>query len=336
MPANKFSIILPVRNGGEYVKKCVNSILSQTFVDFNLIILDNCSTDGTKEWISSLPDTRIKIIPSDKPLTIEENWARIKDAKKNEFITLIGHDDILAPNYLQIMDQLIKEHSTAGLYQTHFTYIDSKGNVLRKSKPMPEVETAPEFLKSFLLNAFDIMGTGFMMRAKDYDAFGGIPAYPNLLFADFELWFRLTQKTYKATSPEICFSFRIHQSTTTTSSDEKLQMAFKRVILFFEHLKKTDNASALVIDENAITFIHHYCKSLSHRLLRTPDKQRKGISVAGVIKKCKAYADLLVAGNNYKPTADFKVKIAAYIDSNIVSRKMFLLFKKIYSRPVYN
>ena len=97
---NKFSIILPVRNGGEYVKTCVNSILSQTEQDFNLIVLDNCSTDGTREWLASLQNKKIIIYPADRPLTIEENWARAIDVPKNEFITLIGHDDILHPDYL--------------------------------------------------------------------------------------------------------------------------------------------------------------------------------------------------------------------------------------------
>jgi glycosyltransferase involved in cell wall biosynthesis len=47
----KFSIILPVKNGGEYVKECVQSILAQSCPDFNLHILENCSTDGTAEWL---------------------------------------------------------------------------------------------------------------------------------------------------------------------------------------------------------------------------------------------------------------------------------------------
>ena len=117
----KYSIILPVRNGGEYVKECVHSILSQTLNDFNLIVLDNCSTDGTLQWIQSLHDERIIIYPSNKPLTIEENWARIKEVKKNEFMTLIGHDDLLCTDYLETMEALIAQHPSASLYQTHFT-----------------------------------------------------------------------------------------------------------------------------------------------------------------------------------------------------------------------
>ena len=51
---NRYSIILPVRNGGDYAKECVKGILSQTYSDFNLLVLDNNSNDGTLEWIKSI------------------------------------------------------------------------------------------------------------------------------------------------------------------------------------------------------------------------------------------------------------------------------------------
>ena len=79
----KYSIILPVRTGGHHVKECVASVLTQTFSDFDFIILDNCSTDGTIEWLNSVNDNRIKIIPSETPLSIEDNWGRIVKVKKN-------------------------------------------------------------------------------------------------------------------------------------------------------------------------------------------------------------------------------------------------------------
>ena len=146
-----FSIILPVRNGGEYVKYCVNSILVQSICDFNLHILDNCSEDGTLEWITALKDPRIIVYASQKPLTIEENWGRIVAIPKNQFMTLIGHDDLLEPDYLQIITELIKKFPDASLYQTHFRYIDNKGKIIRNCKPMNEVQTASEFLNSFLI-----------------------------------------------------------------------------------------------------------------------------------------------------------------------------------------
>ena len=103
----RFSFILPVRNGGNYIKECVTSILAQTLNDFNLIILGNKSTDGTAEWLQTLTDKRIIVIPAETSLTIEENWARIVEIQKNEFITITGHDDLFDTNYLQVMNDLI-------------------------------------------------------------------------------------------------------------------------------------------------------------------------------------------------------------------------------------
>src|SRR5690349_19976291 len=138
---NKYSIILPVKNGGQFVKECIQSILNQTDHSFNVIILDSGSTDDTLSYIESLHDYRIELYTTNKPLTIEENWSRIKEVSKNEFITIIGHDDLLMPDYLKIMTQLIKAHPHASLYQTHFRFIDSNGNFVRSCKPMAEVQS---------------------------------------------------------------------------------------------------------------------------------------------------------------------------------------------------
>jgi glycosyltransferase involved in cell wall biosynthesis len=330
----KFSIILPVHNGGEYIKKCIESVLSQTYSDFTLHILDNYSTDGTTEWLHTLKDLRIKLIPSSTLLPIEQNWERIKNIEKNDFITLIGHDDLLNANYLSVMNNLINQHPAASLYQTHFNYIDSKGNEIRKCKPMSEVQSAAEFLSYFLSNKIDVMGTGFMMRAVDYDSAGGIPSYPNLLFADFELWIKIAQKSYKATAKETCFSFRLHQSMTTKSADIKFQKAFEQFLDFLIILK-TDAELKSVIEKDALVFIKQYCRGLSHRLLRTPYNKRNSVTVKDFIQLCKNYADQLVPGNDFNPGKQFSLRLAAIIDNNLVTRNLFLFFKRIYSKPIF-
>src|SRR5688572_24503511 len=142
----KYSIILPVKNGGDYLKLCVKSIMSQTYTDFNLIVLDNKSTDGSLQWLQQQRDSRIIIYESPQPLPIEQNWGRIKDVPRNEFMTMIGHDDILAPYYLEEMDKLVRNHPHASLYQAHYSYIDKDGNVTRTCLPMDEIQKAYEFL----------------------------------------------------------------------------------------------------------------------------------------------------------------------------------------------
>jgi hypothetical protein len=269
-------------------------------------------------------------------LTIEESWARITTIPKNEFITLIGHDDLLDPDYLAVMDRLIQKHPQASLYQAHFRYINATGGTIRRCKPMDEEQSTQEFIAFFLSGIIDTMGTGFMMRALDYDAVGGIPPYPNLLFADFELWINLTGKNYKATALEECFSFRLHQSTTTTSADIKFQQAFARFNAFLKQLKDAEPQYREVIERYAVDFIHSYCKGLTHRLLRTPVDKRSGLTVKDFVVQCKKDADAILPGNNYDPYAYFNMRLAKSIDSNVFTRQAFLLFKKLYSKPVYS
>lgn len=333
----KYSIILPVRNGGEYIKECVHSILSQTLNNFNLIVLENFSTDGTKIWIESLKDERIIIIPAERPLSMEENWGRATTIVRNEFMTMIGADDVLYPDYLQTIENLIVKHPYASLYQTHYRFINEEGKTIRECQSMNETETATQFLESICFNKISIMGTGFMMRTKDYDAVGGIPNYPSLLFADFELWIELTRVKYKATSPQTCFSYRVHtQSTTASSPYSNYAEGFDRLMQYFKSLKLKDKNIAQFIEGNWAAFINYYCKGSAHKLLRTPLNKRGGMSVNDVLSKYKIYTEELMPGKKYVPTATFSILLAKFIDSNIISRQLFFLFKKIYKKPIYS
>lgn len=331
----KYSIILPVRNGAHYVKACVDSVLSQTLSDFNFIILDNCSTDGTLEWVQSLQDNRIKIIPSIKPLNIEENWARIKDIPKNEFITLIGHDDLLYPDFLENINRLVELYPDASLYHTHFNFIDAAGKVIRRSKPMNSLLTANDLLKGFLTQTIDSMGTGYVMRAKDYDAVGGIPVkYPNLLFADFELWLNISGKGAVAVSPNTCFAFRVHQSATGTSQDYKLHRALELYVDFLVGLKNSDKEKEALVLQHANELLLFYCKGFSHRLLRTAPGKREGITVDKFINETKQLAKKLGVEKTYHPESAPPIRLAKLIDNNKILSNLFLLLKKVYPKPL--
>jgi glycosyltransferase involved in cell wall biosynthesis len=331
----KYSIILPVRNGGHYVKQCINSILEQTLTDFNLHVLDNQSADGTVDWVKTLEDPRIILKTSDISLTIEQSWARILGIEKNEFITLIGHDDFLDKDYLATMDALIDKYPDASLYQTHFRFIDAQGDLIRKCKPMVEIQSAPEFLASFLQDDIDIMGTGFMMRARDYDEAGGLPDYPSLLFADFELWLKLTEKGYIATAPEECFAFRRHLSTTTTSADSKMQQAFSRWVNYLVSLRNNPGYKE-VIDLYAAHYMRILIRGLAHRTLRTPLAKRNGITVAGFLEESKLLIERLLPGTPFNPEDQLNIRMAKWIDGNPLTRSAFLAFKRIYHKPLYS
>jgi glycosyltransferase involved in cell wall biosynthesis len=327
----RFSIILPVHNGGEYVEECVNSILAQTFQDFDLLVIDNNSKDKAVSWFQSLSDARIKIFSYKQTVPIEQNWARIKEIPKNEFITLIGHDDILYPHYLEEMNNLIEKHPNASLYQAHYKYIDSNGNPLRPCLPMSEVQYSHEFLACHMTRTMESMGTGYMMRSKDYDELGGMPTnYPNLIFADYELWIRLTAINYKATTIKECFAYRIHQSVSKVTVGEDYINAFVQYVALLKNLKAQENFRQ-VIERYGKEFLLYYCQSLSHRLLRMPRNERK-LNVKEFINDCREYAQWLIPGQEFEPLKKPLTKIAQQLDYSIFGREVFSLYQKIKRR----
>jgi glycosyltransferase involved in cell wall biosynthesis len=216
----QFLIVLPVRNGGKHLEACIESILAQDHQHFRLVVLENASTDETPSWLRQQRDPRISVRESPTPLAIEKNWARILQIDlSEEFLTIIGHDDLLDPGYLSQMSALIDAHPNAGLYQSHFRLIDKYGRRLRRCLPMPACETAEGFLGARLRLRRDSQGTGYMFRSSDYVRVGGIPLYKKLIFADDALWLELMRGSYKATLPREMFSYRLHPGGTSHSPD---------------------------------------------------------------------------------------------------------------------
>ena len=75
-PTRRFSIILPVHNGENYLASAIESVLAQSYPHFRLLILENASTDRTREIINTYRDARIEVLPTQQLLSIEQNWGR--------------------------------------------------------------------------------------------------------------------------------------------------------------------------------------------------------------------------------------------------------------------
>lgn len=257
-PLARFFIIIPVHNGGEYLPLAVQSVLDQTRSNWHLVILENGSDDGTAQWLQTLRDERISVYAVEQTLSIEANWKRILDVPCGEFVTLLGHDDLLDPWYLEEMQQLISEQPDAALYQTQFRLIDAAGNTLRAASPQPEHEGAAEFLQARLQRQRESFGTGYLMRRQDYIRVGGIPSYPGLLFADDALWIQLMQISFKATSLRECFAYRVHLKSSSAVSSWDIHLdAMQGYTMLLKELATQDEDIRRTYTQDQVYFIWH-------------------------------------------------------------------------------
>ena len=198
-------------------KECVESVLAQTYPHFDLIVLDNQSTDNTMNWLKALKDDRIRLSVHRFALSIDESWARAGNVEKQEYMTLIGHDDTLDPDFLMTIKALIDRYPDGALYQTGSRLINAAGKTVRSCKPVPERESAAQYLESRFTFQRDVFGTGIVMRSADFDRLGGIPRFERLFFADDALWLSLLGNSFKANDPAECFAVRIHPGSESAS-----------------------------------------------------------------------------------------------------------------------
>ena len=332
---NNFSIIIPFKTGKQYLLDCLQSVLAQDYPHYEIIILADITsnTDDALHAIKDLKNPKITIQLSDKNLDILQNWRRIKDLDKKEYMTILGYDDILCKGFLNCINNLINTDPEASLYHTHFNYINSNSEAIKKCQPLPTQMTASNYLEYSLKESIDIMATGYVFRSKDYDAIGGIPtSYPNLIYADAQLWIELSKKSHLVVDPSIQFSFRIHSSVTKTSKDKILLDAF---ILFLDYLKGLKQESAnfeLIIQSNLTAFAESTTKAMAHRLLRTPKMNRQGLTIDKVTNEIAEKCMQMEV--SYAPFKIKSIQIARFIETTPLLNELFLLFKRIYKKPV--
>jgi hypothetical protein len=248
-------------------------------------------------------------------------------------MTILGYDDILSKGFLSCINNSINTNPDASLYHTHFNYINSNSEAIKKCQPLPTQMTASDYLEYTLKESIDIMATGYVFRSKDYDAIGGIPtSYPNLIYADAQLWIELSKKGHLVVDPSIQFSFRIHSSVTKTSKDKILLEAF---ILFLDYLKGLKQESAnfeLTIQSNLTAFAESTTKAMAHRLLRTPKMNRQGLTIDKVTNEIAEKCMQMEV--SYAPFKIKSIQIARFIETTPLLNELFLLFKRIYKKPV--
>lgn len=107
----RFSILLPTRNGGEFLENCILSILEQDHPDFELVISDNANTDASPAIIAKFAhDPRVTTLRQSSALSVSENWTAALRASKGEYVLMMGDDDYLLQGTLSRLDKALGQY----------------------------------------------------------------------------------------------------------------------------------------------------------------------------------------------------------------------------------
>ena len=190
-----FSVIIPLYNKAPYVRKTVESILCQTFTDYELIIIDNGSNDGSSEIVARFTNPRIRIIRLEENVGVSNARNKGVSLSTAPYVTFLDADDWWEPTFLEEMAGLIERHPGAGIYGTGYYIIkNSKERVapigVEEGYTEGEINYCHVYAKTLCMPLTSI--TVAMPRAI-FDETGGFK--PHLkLGEDFDLWIRIALK----------------------------------------------------------------------------------------------------------------------------------------------
>ncbi len=138
----EISVLLPVYNGGEYLKQSVSSVLKQRHTKFELLIVDDCSTDGSREWLQSLNDPRVRLFlnPANKGLFPNLNF--LCDQASSPLLKLWAQDDVMYDDCLRHFVDFHLKHPECGYTYCMRDMINAKGEM----KPVSVIDNTPELI----------------------------------------------------------------------------------------------------------------------------------------------------------------------------------------------
>lgn len=220
MSSPKVSVLLTSYNHERWLRECIESALNQTLQDIEVIVVDDNSTDRSREILRGYAD-RVTLILNDSNVGTYAALNQALEAARGEYAAVLNSDDVWLPEKLRLQVQAMDEDGAHSLCHTFGRFIDDDGNTL-SGRPMgfdfPWMESG-DHLATFIANNRAI-ASSVMFRSEAARRLGGFDASFQIL-GDWEMWLRLAEQGTVAFIPEELTLYRVHQTNTIYNLEPK-------------------------------------------------------------------------------------------------------------------
>lgn len=210
------SVLLPTFNDSLYLHDAIDSIMHQSLEDYELLVIDDSSTDNTAQIISGFQDPRIKVIQNEKNLGLAASLNKGLALAQGKYIARMDGDDISFPDRFERQIDFLNEHPDVFILGCNTIRIDADGNFIDKSD-YPNSDALIRY-SLFFRNA--IAHPTVMMRSELFNKHN----YSYNLFdsgQDFDLWTRIPNEHKFWNLPDFLYYHRRHSKSITSTKDTK-------------------------------------------------------------------------------------------------------------------
>jgi glycosyltransferase involved in cell wall biosynthesis len=205
------SVIMPVYNSSKYLKDAINSILSQSYKNIELVIVNDGSTDLSRDIILSYSDPRIRLFENERNSGIVYSRNKGLQEARGKYIANLDSDDIALPGRIEKQVDFLENHADYGMCGTFFFTMDHNGKLLKKRR-FPTDHTK---IKTFLILGNCFCNSTVMIRAELAKELKYIEQY--YVGEDYELFYRISKITKVANLPFYGTGYREHDSNISNA-----------------------------------------------------------------------------------------------------------------------
>lgn len=215
------SVLMSVHNGERFLREAVESILSQTFTDFEFIIVDDGSTDRSAEIVESYTDARVRLLHNDRNLGLSQSLNRGLQEVVGRYVARMDADDISLPERFERQITFMDQHPEVGACGTWAKDIDSAGAIVAERRtPFGKRLDCYYWIPSPIIHPSAMIRTELLKELK----------YNDVRYAqDFNLWLRIVKAGFKLSNlTEFLFLYRVHPMSISESKlDAQLRSSYE-------------------------------------------------------------------------------------------------------------
>lgn len=236
------SVILSVRNGEAYLKLAIDSILAQSFEDFEFIVVDNHSTDDSPQIIKSYEDERIIFTRPKEPLHLAQALNHAASMARGEFVARMDADDVSHADRFEKQVAYLRDHSEIGILGSQIRPIDGEGQfITRGSYQKPETHAD---IACSLFFGCPLWHPTVMLRKSVIDKLGWygsktIAGREEYSTEDYDLWCRAISHTQIHNLPDVLLDYRIHADNHSLGSSRRMENRKNLVLIVSRYIKDT-------------------------------------------------------------------------------------------------
>ena len=219
------SVIMPAYNAEKYIREAIDSILAQTFTDFEFIIIDDGSKDYTTAIVQSYSDSRIRFYQNERNVGVAATLNRGLDLAQGEYIARMDADDISLPERFEKQKAYLDTYNKIAVCGTSVTMFCDK-----KVLGTRTLSATPQKMKENLFFSCGLAHPSVMMRSLVIHDLGGYDLEFNGM-EDYELWCRVSENYNIISLPDILLRYRIHDGQVTKHPTSQ----------YFEQLRRLKN-----------------------------------------------------------------------------------------------